>query len=76
MAIFGWTTKKQTTLYTKQANRKKLAAGAMHKLIPEQNGTENVPRPRGVAKSGTKTGKKLSKINAEKMEWCPEDAPD
>lgn len=73
MAIFGWTTKKQTTLYTKQANRKKLAAGAMHKLIPEQNGTENVPRPRGVAKSGTKKGKKLSKINAEKMEWCPEE---
>lgn len=32
MAIFGWTTKKQTTLYTKQANRKKLAAGAIHKL--------------------------------------------
>ncbi len=35
MAIFGWTTKKQTTLYTKQANRKKLAGGAMHKLTLE-----------------------------------------
>lgn len=36
MAIFGWTTKQQTTHYTKNANRKRIAAGAMHKLIPEQ----------------------------------------
>lgn len=36
MAIFGWTTKKQTTLYTKQANRKKLAGNAIHKLISEE----------------------------------------
>lgn len=35
MAIFGWTTKGQTTRYTKKARRKKMAAGAMHKLIPE-----------------------------------------
>lgn len=32
MAIFGWTTKKQTTLYTRQANRKKLAASGIRKL--------------------------------------------
>jgi integrase len=37
MAIFGWTTKKQTALYTRKANRRKLAGGAMHKLVPEQN---------------------------------------
>ncbi|MDI7924560.1 tyrosine-type recombinase/integrase [Ferirhizobium litorale] len=37
MAIFGWTTKNQTTTYTKKARRKKIAAGAMHKLRPEQN---------------------------------------
>jgi integrase len=37
MAIYGWTTKKQTTLYTKQANRKKLAAGAIHKLVLRQS---------------------------------------
>ncbi|MBB4185863.1 integrase [Sinorhizobium terangae] len=36
MAIFGWTTKNQTTTYTKKARRKKMAAGAMHKLVPEQ----------------------------------------
>lgn len=36
MAIFGWTTKNQTTTYTKKARRKQMAAGAMHKLVPEQ----------------------------------------
>jgi integrase len=36
MAIFGWTTKNQTTTYTKKARRAKMAAGAMHKLVPEQ----------------------------------------
>lgn len=36
MAIFGWTTKAQTTVYTKKANRTKIAAGAIHKLIPGQ----------------------------------------
>jgi len=35
MAIFGWTTKNQTTVYTKKARRKKIAAGAIRKLIPE-----------------------------------------
>lgn len=34
MAIFGWTTKNQTTTYTKKARRKQMAAGAMHKLVP------------------------------------------
>jgi hypothetical protein len=34
MAIFGWTTKNQTTRYTKKARRKKIAAGAIHKIIP------------------------------------------
>ncbi|TDX72635.1 site-specific recombinase XerD [Neorhizobium sp. R1-B] len=64
MAIFGWTTKKQTTLYTKQANRKKLAAGAIHKLRSEQTSNENCPTPEGVVKSGTKREKKPSKNNA------------
>src|SRR5690606_7065413 len=36
VAIFGWTTKKQTTLYTKKADRKRLAGEAMRKLVPEQ----------------------------------------
>lgn len=32
MAIFGWTDPKMAALYTRTANRKRLAAGAMHKL--------------------------------------------
>jgi integrase len=36
MAIFGWTTKNQTTTYTTKARRAKMAAGAMHKLMPER----------------------------------------
>lgn len=35
MAIFGWTTKAQTSVYTKKANRTKIAAGAIHKLLPK-----------------------------------------
>jgi integrase len=37
MAIFGWTTKSQTTVYTKKSPPQKIAAGAIRKLIPEQN---------------------------------------
>jgi len=43
MAIFGWTTKQQTTLYTQKANRKRLAGGAMHKLVPEKKMDKSVP---------------------------------
>jgi integrase len=56
MAIFGWTTKAQTTLYTKKANRLRIADNAMHKLIPtEQTGNENVSHATAVGKSETKT---------------------
>lgn len=34
MAIFGWTKISQAETYIQQANRKKLADGAMHKLVP------------------------------------------
>lgn len=33
MAIFGWTSGKQATAYTRAANRKKLAGDAMHMLV-------------------------------------------
>ncbi|MBI1621470.1 tyrosine-type recombinase/integrase [Aquamicrobium zhengzhouense] len=55
MAIFGWTTKQQTTHYTKNASRKRIAAGAAHKLIPEQKMDETVPPKNAMVKSGTKT---------------------
>ncbi|MCE3248703.1 MAG: integrase family protein, partial [Geminicoccaceae bacterium] len=32
MAIFGWDSPKQAALYTRAANRRKLAGGAMHLL--------------------------------------------
>lgn len=54
MAIFGWTTKAQTTHYTKKANRKRIAADAADKLNPEQKMDGIVPLVRRVKKSGTK----------------------
>lgn len=41
MAIFGWTTKQQTTHYTRKAQRRRMAEQAAHLLvIPEQNQDE------------------------------------
>lgn len=54
MAIFGWTTKKQTGLYTRNANRKHLAGKAAHKLIPEQTQDKIVPPDEGLPKGGAK----------------------
>ena len=54
MAIFGWDSPKQAALYTRKANRKRLAAEAMHKLVPG----ESVPLSRAVASGGTIRGKK------------------
>lgn len=63
MAIFGWTTKKQTTLYTKKADRKRLAGEAIRKLVPEQKTDEPVPPQKGLLESGTKIAKKAIKSN-------------
>ena len=54
MAVFGWTTTKQAGLYTKKANRNKLAKGAMPLLVPDQEVNESVPPSEGGAGSGTK----------------------
>lgn len=58
MAIFGWTTKQQTTLYTRNASRKRLAGNAIHKLMPEQMENKVVPPKSGLKKVGQKTAKK------------------
>lgn len=58
MAIFGWTTKKQTEVYTRNANRKRLAGRAAHKLIPEQTEAEIVPLPEGLPQGGAKIANK------------------
>jgi integrase len=52
MAIYGWESPKQAALYTRKVNRRRLAAQAMHLLLP------NVPRSRDAAGSGTLPGKK------------------
>lgn len=57
MAIFGWTTKKQSGHYTKNADRKRLAGKAMHKLVPERKVDKTVPPPQPVEKSGAKIAK-------------------
>jgi integrase len=54
MAIFGWTTKKQTEVYTRNANRKRMAGKAAHKLIPEQKEAEIVPLGQGLPDGGAK----------------------
>jgi hypothetical protein len=42
-AIFGWSGGRMATLYTKSANRGRLAAGAIGKLVPMIAGPEGGP---------------------------------
>ena len=58
MAIFGWDSPKQAAVYTRRANRKRLAADAMHKLVPAQTENESVPLQKVVASGGTNGGEK------------------
>ncbi len=58
MAMFGWDSPQQAALYTRKANRKRLAAEAMHKLIPGQIENESVPPKTTVESGGTIRGKK------------------
>jgi integrase len=37
MAIYGWESEKLAEVYTRTADRRKLAGGAMHLIIPERN---------------------------------------
>ncbi|TPL29518.1 site-specific integrase [Mesorhizobium sp. B2-4-8] len=58
MAIFGWTTKQQTTHYTKKAQRRRMAEHAAHLLvIPEQNQDKIVPPKKARTTGGTKIRK-------------------
>lgn len=58
MAIFGWTTKQQTALYTRNASRRKLAGRAMSKIVRNEESTEDVPPDNGDLESGAKVAKK------------------
>jgi integrase len=54
MAIFGWTTKRQTTVYTSKANRKKMAEAGIKHLSRERNEDKIVPHPERLAEVGQK----------------------
>ena len=58
MAIYGWESPKQAAIYTRKADRKRLAGDAMHLLIPDQTENESVPLSKVVSKGGAIGGKK------------------
>jgi len=59
MAIYGWESPKQAALYTKKANRKRMAASAMHLLVPaERNEDQSVPPTARKKAGGTNPSKK------------------
>ena len=58
MAIYGWTKTDQAVLYTRAANRKRIAGEAMHLIVPEQKINETVPLPKAMGAGGTIRGKK------------------
>jgi integrase len=48
MAVYGWSSPKQAAIYTRQANRRKLASDAIHLLVlAEQGENESVPPASG-----------------------------
>lgn len=55
MAIFGWSTGKMATHYTRAADRKRLAQEAVRMLLPEQHANEKLPHPRSGAGRKSKT---------------------
>lgn len=59
MAIYGWDSPKQAALYTREANRRRLAGEAMHLVVPgEQSGDKILPLDKGVDSGGRIRGKK------------------
>ncbi len=70
MAIFGWSSPQQAAVYTRKANRARLADRAIHLLVPEQSGDNEGQKQNGIvapfdpARAGaTKTGKKAKANN-------------
>jgi hypothetical protein len=43
MALYGWKTEKMALVYTRKADRKRLATSAAHLLLPAQRSNENLP---------------------------------
>lgn len=58
MAVYGWESPKQAALYTRKANRKRLAESAMHLLVPDRKADES-DRPNASQRAGAeRQGKK------------------
>ncbi len=66
MAIYGWVTKAQTSVYTRKANRKRLAENGISKLMPEQKSNKIVPQPEGLENVGQKQPKTTKKSMSKK----------
>lgn len=58
MAIYEWDSPKQAALYTRKANRKRLAAGAMHRIVAGLTTDESGPLNSESSSGGPKKGKK------------------
>lgn len=57
-AIYNWSTSKMAQLYTRAANKKRLAAGAIEMLNPAHKQNEKRPHPRSGAGATSKSRKK------------------
>lgn len=66
MATFGWESPKQAALYTKKANRRRLAGSGAAKITLSKGETANeiVPPKTGVDDQRDKSGKKRKEISA------------
>ncbi|HEY8381588.1 MAG TPA: site-specific integrase [Microvirga sp.] len=64
MAIYGWADPKMAALYTRKANRRRLAGDAMHHVVPSETGNKTVPLSDPVGEGGTKAAKNARKNNA------------
>lgn len=58
MAIYGWESAKQAGVYTRKANKKRLAEAALHLVVPGPNGAISVPLFPHQNASGTHSGEK------------------
>jgi len=67
MAIYGWESPKQAALYTRKADRKRLAGAAMHLLMP----AESVPPAGGHPGRWDKKQRKTLKIQGRKIRMVP-----
>jgi integrase len=76
MAMFGWMTEQQATHYTKEANRRRLAASAVglitleqSRTVSERTGIQSVPPAAGKTGRWDKIAKIPNQNNSENSAW-------